>query len=141
VSHVFLVPWLRTGGADLEALNYIRLAAEHPAAAGVLVLVTDQSAYPWARLLPAGVKLVDFAKLAGGLSARAAQRLLGTFLVQLGPRVIHNLNSRLGYEVFEGYGPALRRVAGLYASAFCEDVTPAGKAVGYAVDQIPRCAE
>jgi glycosyltransferase involved in cell wall biosynthesis len=139
-SHVFLIPWLKTGGADLETLNYARVVAEHPATTGLVLLATEDTASPWAGRLPPNARFVPFGQIARSLRETERRYLLAALLVQLGPRVIHNINSRLGYDVFLTYGTALRRVAQLYASAFCEDLTPEGKTVGYAFDQIPRCA-
>ncbi|MGE3805498.1 MAG: glycosyltransferase [Gemmataceae bacterium] len=141
VGHLFLVPWLKTGGADLEALNYVRVAVEQGTGSQAIVVATDDDLSPWADRLPAGVTFIPFSRIAGRLDQEAQRRLLATFLVQLGPAVIHNLNSRLGYEVFVRHGRALKQVARLFTSAFCLDYSAGGGPVGYLVDYLPHCAE
>ncbi len=59
--------------------------------------------------------------------------------MQLSPRVIHNINSLLGYNIFIKYGKAITEKSRLYACAFCEDITPEGRSIGYPVCFLPQC--
>lgn len=139
VSHVLLVPWLQTGGADLEVLNYARAIANDADSEGLVVIATDVAKSPWACHLPKSAVFLELNTVARHLNADGRQKLVATLLTQLRPRVIHNLNSRLGYEVFERYGAALRRLSRLYVSTFCIDITPEGRRAGYPVETIPQC--
>jgi glycosyltransferase involved in cell wall biosynthesis len=140
-SHVFLLSWLIAGGADLEALNYIRALVEGKLARGVAVLTTENTDSPWAARLPPGVRFVEFGRRYASLTPEQQRHLLARVLLQKAPRVVHNINSRLGYDLFGRHGKALSRYTSLYCSTFCEDFTPDGKMVGYPFKQLPECFE
>jgi glycosyltransferase involved in cell wall biosynthesis len=139
VSHVFLVPWLKRGGADLETLNYIHALSRCQLGRAVIVIATEDTDSPWARRLPEGVRLIQVAQVCARLPAAGREKLLARLLLQMGPRVIHNINSDLGYRVFVKYGSALKQISNLYANVFCQDVTEEGRSVGYALSYVPDC--
>ncbi len=139
VSHVFLVPWLKKGGADLVTLNYVRALSNNGIGKKVVVITTENSDSIWAGKLPAGVRFIEFGKRYCNLSQQEQEMLLTRLFLQLPPRVIHNINSLLGYNIFIKYGKAIAEVSRLYACAFCEDITPEGRSVGYPVCFLPHC--
>jgi glycosyltransferase involved in cell wall biosynthesis len=139
VSHVFLVPWLKSGGADLVTLNYVRALTVHKLSERVVVISTENADSPWARKLPAEAHFIEFGKRYSHLSLEEQENLLTRLFLQLPPRVIHNINSLLGYNIFTKYGKALAEVSYLYASAFCEDITSEGRFIGYPVCFLPEC--
>jgi glycosyltransferase involved in cell wall biosynthesis len=89
--------------------------------------------------LPRDVPFVPFGKICRDIPSASHVQLLATFLVQLQPRIIHNVNSAEGYLAFREHGAALRQGSQLFASVFCEDITEEGRIVGYAFDQLPDC--
>ncbi len=130
VSHVFLLPWLKRGGADLVALHHIsHLVGEF--GAKVLVITTESSDSPWLSRLPEQVRVIDFGKFAPRLSPDAQRILLTRLLLKLAPRVIHNVNSPVGWEIYSRYGRALSQGSGLYASLFGFDYTDELEPYGY----------
>jgi glycosyltransferase involved in cell wall biosynthesis len=135
VTHALLVPWLKRGGADLEAVNYARALAalgQRP-----VVIVTEESESPWTRRLPPGATFIDFAGVARGLDESLRQQLLAVYLIQVGVPRLHLLNSKLFLDTAARYGAAISATADVYASVFCEDVEPSGQRVGYVVRQVP----
>jgi glycosyltransferase involved in cell wall biosynthesis len=138
-THVFLVPWLKTGGSDLETLNYIEAVFKASDKNRVAVIATLNSDSPWASRLPNDVSFIPFGHICRDIPANLHAQLLGTFLIQLQPRVIHNMNSPEGYLAFRDHGAALQSQSRLFASVFCEDITKEGRIVGYAFDQLPDC--
>jgi glycosyltransferase involved in cell wall biosynthesis len=139
VSHVFLVPWLKTGGADLVVLYYVKAMTIHKMGEKVVVISTENSDSPWAKRLPSGTRFIEFGKRYSHLSPEEQEKLLTRLLLQFTPRVIHNINSLLGYNIFIKYGKAIAETSRLYASAFCEDITPEGRSIGYPVCFLPQC--
>lgn len=138
-SHVFLVPWLTTGGSDLTALNYVQTLHDQGLAKRIVVIATEDFDSPWAARLPSGVTFLPLGRLYRDLTHDDRMRLLVRLLLQIGPQVIHNINSFLGYEVFQTYGKALSEVSHLLGHVFCYDTTPEGRRVGYPVEHVPRC--
>ncbi len=139
--YVFLVPWLKKGGADLVTLNYVRALARRSLERGVVVITTENSDSPWAEKLPEGVRFIEFGKAYSSLTPDAQEKLLTRVLLQMAPEVVHTINSHLGYNVFIKYGRALKSVSRLYACVFCQDVTPEGRSIGYPICFLPGCFE
>jgi glycosyltransferase involved in cell wall biosynthesis len=139
VSHVFLVPWLLTGGADLVTLNYVHALARENPPDTIAVITTLDAGSPWVRRLPHGTRFIEFGRTYSHLSGEEQEQLLARLFLQTAPRVIHNINSDLGYRIFVKYGKALSSVSDLYVSSFCIDVGPQGNSTGYPIWYLPKC--
>jgi len=130
-THVFLLPWLKAGGADLVALHHIRtLASEF--GAQILVVLTEDTDSPWLKRLPESVTTLNFGRAASRLVPSQAQVVLVRLLLKVHPGVIHNINSAIGWQIFCKYGTALCSESKLYASLFCFDYTIEQEPVGFA---------
>jgi glycosyltransferase involved in cell wall biosynthesis len=141
VSHLLLVPWLKTGGSDRTALNYARALVENGLGKGIAMVATEDNDSPWAKNLPPSVSFVEFGRLYRHLTDRQRQLLLARWLLQASPAVAHNLNSKLGYELMLKHGRALRQTTRLYCHVFCDNLTPEGQYVGYNRFLLPACME
>lgn len=130
-SHVFVLPWLKRGGADLEALHHIR-ALTKDYDARVLVILTEDTDSPWLERLPDSVATLRLGPYVSELDRDDAQLLLTRLLLRLNAPVIQNVNSALLWAAMGKYVAALRSVSKLYISLFCFDYTLAGQPVGYA---------
>jgi len=139
VSHVFLVPWLLKGGSDLETINYIQSLTTQRLADNIVVISTTENDSPWKERLPEKTRFIEFGKMYAYLSGEEQEKLLIRLLLQMAPRVIHNVNSDLCYRVFVKYGGALEGVSKLYISLFCIDMTEEGRHAGYPVMYVPKC--
>lgn len=141
VSHLFLVPWLNRGGADLVALNYIQAVVDSGRAGRVVVLATHPTPSPWAERFSGRATFIHFGGLYNHLSIDQQRRLLAMFLVQMAPPVIHTINSQLGFIVYCMHGAALTAKSRLYASSFCFDYSQEGQKIGYSVSYLAECYE
>ncbi|WP_051975420.1 glycosyltransferase [Cupriavidus necator] len=130
VTHVFLLPWLKRGGADLVALQHITYLVRE-FGAKVLLISTENSDSPWLSRLPEQVRVIDFGRFAPLLNAEALRLLLMRLLLRLAPQVIHNINSPIGWDIYARYGRALSQGSGLYASLFGFDYTDEQEPYGY----------
>lgn len=139
VSHVFLVPWLKTGGADLVTLNYIEVLVKYKLGNDVVVIATNDTDSPWAKRLPDDTRFIEFGKMCSFIFAQEQELLLTRLLLQMAPHAIHNINSDLGYRIFVKYGSALKSVSNLYVDTYCKDVTEEGKSAGYPFMYLPEC--
>lgn len=138
VSHVFFVPWLKRGGADRVVINYIKALVELGGHEGIVVISDRDDDSPWSCLLPDNVKFIEFGKLFAHLSLNEREQLIARLIVQYEPRVIHNINSELFYEVLLKYGKAISNISKLYTSVFCLERTLEGKVVGYPFKYLDR---
>lgn len=131
VSHVFFVPWLKRGGADRVVINYIKALVELGRHAGIVVISDRDDDSPWSSLLPDNVKFIEFGKLFSHLSSNEREQLIARLIVQYEPKVIHNINSELFYEVLLKYGRAISSISRIFTSVFCLERTLEGKIVGF----------
>ena len=134
---VILVPWLKTGGADLGAIHVANALADtfH---ARVLVITTEPTASPWAGRLSPRVKFIEAGKKLAGIAEVHQVDVMVRLLLQLAPSVLHVMNSKLGWEAIARNGLALRQATRLYASLYCDDTSELGLPVGYARTYLPR---
>lgn len=141
VSHVFLAPWLVTGGSDRLTINYITALAGEGLSRAIVLVTTLNRESPWARKLPSGVRFIEFGKQFSFLSPEKQTDLLASMLLRWSPEVIHTINSDLGFRIVAKHGQELSRASRLYASSFCMDISPEGYRVGYPAEHLPRCID
>ena len=105
---IILVPWLVRGGADLGVLHH----ADAALAAGkkVLVIATLDAESPWKERLPQTARFVELGKIGRNLSEQQRLTVLTRLVLQSPARVVHIINSRLGWEMIKTYGKSLRAV-------------------------------
>lgn len=140
-THVFLVPWLKAGGAEVEAIHYMTAVVKEDNGSRVVCIITGNVDSTWRDKLPKEVKIVEFGKFLSGLSAGEQAQLLLRLLLQKNPEVIHNVNSALGYKLFAEHGLALAAQSSLFATIFAEEILPDGKVSGYAFTHLPLCID
>ena len=117
---VFVAPWLKRGGADLGLLHHIN--ACHQKGYSILLITTEDADSPWQNKLPQQVAVLEFGQLTKKLAAPQHAELLARILLQTSAQTIHNINSKLGWDVFKVYGVQLNAMGkNLFASVFCED--------------------
>lgn len=140
-THVVMVPWLKAGGADRGAIYHVRAIVEADPSARVLVIATENADSPWATNLPEAACFLPLGVLSESLDFLKQVAVATRLLVQLRPRVLHVINSRVGWEAIRRHGLALRQHTCLFASLFCDDRTARMVPVGYARDYLRDCAE
>lgn len=138
---VFLLPWLKRGGADLGALHHIR-ACHEVFGQRTLVIATEPHDSPWASRLPPGVRFLEAGTDLAELSTSHAEQeiVLARLLIQLTPRRIHLVGSHLGWRTVVRHGLALRQASRLYASLYCDDRDLRGYRDGLAVRYLADAA-
>ena len=141
VSHVFLAPWIKTGGAELVMFNYINALIKSKLADNIVLILTRDADLEWQDKLPPSVRIIELGKNCSSLSPDKQEKLLATFLTQMSPKIIHNINSDLGYRIFTKFGETLSQVSNLFISVFCEDITIEGKITGYPFMYLPNCID
>ncbi|QNO37042.1 glycosyltransferase [Protaetiibacter sp. SSC-01] len=130
-DYLFVVPWLRRGGADKVILNYVRAILEADTDARIVVLGTEPGESEWASRLPAEVSFVQVPEAFHGMQPERQDRVLGLAMTQLAPRIIHLVNSNVGYRVYTKNSAALAQRSRLFLSVFCIDETEEGRLTHY----------
>lgn len=140
-THLYLLPWLTRGGADVEAIEFMTAVLKTNKDSRVTCILTEDCDSPWITKLPAVIRVVEFGKQLRGFSENDKAYLLLRLLIQKRPHVIHNINSRLGYQLFTQSGPSLAAQSSLFASLFGFEFLPEGDLGGYAVWDLPNCID
>ncbi|MFE0502231.1 glycosyltransferase [Lysobacter soli] len=138
-THVMLLPWLKQGGADRGALYHLRALKESNPSARILAIATEPADSPWKDRLPQDIPYIEFGLAAKEMDFNLQVQVLTRLLVQLRPAVIHNINSRCGWEAIKCSGLALCQHSTIFASLFCDDHNAQDTPVGYARDYLRSC--
>jgi len=136
IETVVLCPWLKRGGGDKGALQFVEYYAKR---GGVALITTLDADSPWLEKAYKGVQTIEFGKLARDLSEDERIAILTRLLLELAPRIVHNMNSDLVWRCFSRHGKALRsNGAKLVVSLFGDEVDPSGRHFGYAITYMPQ---
>ncbi len=139
IEYVFLVPWLITGGADLETINMVHALERQGRGEQIVVIATENVDSSWSSKLPESVCFIPFGQKNNTISVEKQDVLLHRFILQIQPRVIHNINSLHGYRLFIHNGSILQKISRLFVSVFCFDFLKNGSRSGFAVHCLPDC--
>lgn len=130
--YLLLVPWVTHGGADLVALHAARLALEKHTAGEVLLVVADTGNLAAREWLPGDLRTLVLSDADPTLTLPERVELLLMAVRALKPHAVLNVNSRVGWELYEQYGRPLSRFSRLFATLFCPDYDQKGRVDGYA---------
>ena len=105
-DYIFLLPWLKKGGAEWVACIHINFVLSKNYK--VLIINTetnDLSAAPW--ITNGTPEIVSLSKYKKSLSNDDYLTLLLTLCIQLKPKVIHNINSHHCWQLINKYSKQL----------------------------------
>ena len=134
---IVLAPWLKQGGADKGIIQFCKAYSE---ATNVLLITTLDENSPWLQRLPERVEALTLGPIIRSLPEPDAKLVLGRLLLQLSPKLIHIVQSQLGWETVLSHPLSLRALdCKLIGSLFSEEIHPDGSPYGYAVDYPLYC--
>ena len=96
-DYIFMVPWVVRGGADKVMLNIMKAIEEIHPDSKFTVITTLPNKNVWAKMLPKNTDLIEFGKLAEGLSPYEKDELLSRVITQLKCKRLHIINSEYAY--------------------------------------------
>ena len=135
---IILVPWLMRGGADLGVLHHVNAALS--VGKNVLVIATLNANSPWKERLPQKARFIEIGTIGSQLSEEQRLRVLTRLVLQSSARIIHVINSQLGWEMIKKYGKSLLAVEKtIFASAFCDDFDNNNVRWSYPRFYLPDC--
>jgi len=125
---VYMIPWLKIGGADLMAVNY----ANTMAAAGfsVVIMTTEVEISPWKNRLSKEILLVEFGELLFGIPPPLQEIIVCRVLLQLSPQALHITNSWIGFRTVLRFSCTLQRYMKIFASFYGFDYSDNGHEIG-----------
>lgn len=137
-THALLLPHLKSGGADLTAMNYLRVLSEVRGPASCLLILADSPDLTVPSWIPAGVRTLRVDDLVEAPSARERVDVLHGVIRMLGARVVHNVNSVAGWNLFIHRGEELARHTRLFGSIFAFQFGAKRELIGYAAEYFER---
>lgn len=140
IVRVFLLPWLRHGGADRLAIAYIRAAVErYPHQ--VLVIITEPGRSPRVNELPNGCELLFWSDVVGSCSIASSAQNLAWLLCEIGASSVHIINSHVGWEMLRISGQKVRALMNIWVSLFWYGPSPKDRLRGYAAEYLWHVVE
>jgi glycosyltransferase involved in cell wall biosynthesis len=136
-SHIIVLPWLKAGGADLGAIYHAK-TLKNDFNSTVLIITTESENSSWRNKIAGFADFLELGKIIKQNNGDfdALIYVLTRLLIEMKPKVIHNINSRACWEVYKRHGLALKQSSKLYASLFTDDYDEFGKPIGYAIDYL-----
>lgn len=126
-DYVFILPWLKKGGADKVTLNYIHALHEINKKWRFTIITTLPDDNAWVEKLPDYVDHIDFGNIANGLVPNHQEALFTRLIVQLNCKNIHIINSEYGYVWARKHQTLLKNEYNLNLSLFCSEYIPGSK--------------
>lgn len=136
---IILAPWLKRGGADLSVLHHLE-ALDGQGVPSLLITTRDKDS-DWLSKIPESTQHVDFGRYAAKLSKADQEQLLSRLILQIAPKMLHNINSDLGWRIIQRFGLTIRANRSVFCTVFCDDFSLSGRPTGYGRVYVPKCYE
>ena len=124
-DYIFVVPWVKIGGADKVLINYLNALREIKPNWKIAVITTLASKNEWASKIPDNACLFDYGNVAKNLYDDEERDILFTrLIIQLQSKRIHIINSEFAYNWAYSHRMLLEANYDLRISLFCHDIIP-----------------
>jgi len=142
-DYVFVTQYFVKGGAEKVILNYISALIELRPSLRIAIVTTDVAPNPtWIERMPESVQLIDGSAVVGDLRNRYRRQILGSVMGRMSPKVIHIVNSGVGYLWVRDEAKKLKASkVRIVASLFNSDMSKGGKIRSYYHKFLPAAAD
>jgi len=140
-DYLFIVPYLKNGGAEKLVASFIESIYESKPNAKISILVTESGDSPYKSKLDQRVNFIEPEEAYFQLNFEEQSRLLANIVMQTMPKRLHLITSRPGYRAVERYGKALSRYTRLFVSIFTIDKTPEGRFTHLFIDNMQEAVD
>ncbi len=128
---VIMIPHCRMSGATKIAGKFAEAIASIGIDDSILIVITDLDINIHPEWFPEDTDTYSLAKLLTGLEKAQKESVLYDLLCGVGAKRVMNVNSALGWDVYEVYGKRLATQCSLSAYFFCYDLNKDDVKVGY----------
>lgn len=139
-SHIFIVPWLIKGGADLGIIHHVNALADN-FGRKCLVITTESRESVWLTRLSGDVEVLELGRVVSSLTEDELRGILLRLVLDLSPSVLHVVNSRLGWQMLQKFGNSLKEYMSIFVSCYCDDFSLENEPVGYGREYLPYTSE
>ena len=138
ITHLFILNSLICGGAELEAINYIKAIQKLNPKAKINIITTTSNPSTWSNKVNGYAKIIPFGKYFSKLPYVIQIKLLANLIFEMRPKIIHLNNSALGYDLFIYYANKISLISKIFVSVFCNIITAQSESTGWPVTHLPR---
>jgi glycosyltransferase involved in cell wall biosynthesis len=138
-DNVFLVPHCRMAGSARVTGALARALRSIAPGETTVVVTTELPTFERPDWFPDDTEVVDISSLAAGLIAHDQVRLLLDVVRGLAPTRVINVNSKLGWDLYQDFGRQLSTITELDAYLFTWDIDPRGNKGGYPIRAFQPC--
>ena len=117
-DYIFIVPWVRVGGADKVLINYLKAIQHHHPKWTVAVITTMPGKNVKQKDLPENAYIIDYGNRANSLWPTQKEMLFSRLMTQLKCKKIHIINSEYGYTWAMTHKKFIKNERELYVSIF-----------------------
>jgi glycosyltransferase involved in cell wall biosynthesis len=132
IKYFFTLPLFSTGGAELVAMNFIRLILESDKDSNVLLIITDMDKMEMNYSLPPELITINLEKFLGTKDFVKKKVFVYDLVTTLKPTLIHNINSSVFWSILLEKGERIKKISKIFANIFCFQFNPEGSRDGYA---------
>jgi|GEM_PF-5295617 glycosyltransferase involved in cell wall biosynthesis len=132
IQYIFFLPLFSTGGAELVALNFIRLILEKKKEISILLVVTDANKLEVTSSFPSRLASLNLEQFLGSQELIKKQIFVYDLIQTLRPSVLHNINSSVFWLLLLEKGEKLRKISKIFADIFCVQYDLNNNRTGYA---------
>ncbi|MBS3967994.1 MAG: class I SAM-dependent methyltransferase [Truepera sp.] len=132
ITHLIALPFFSAGGAQQTATNFACAVAR--TGGSVLMLAVDRKLPVSTAVTPAGkVLAIDLEEYFPGTDMEVREALLMAMIRMVAPRVLHIINSEVGWRLVIKFGNRIRQVCRVFGSIFAFQYdSKTGAKIGYA---------
>lgn len=135
-SVIVIAPWVRRGGADKGLLQFLDYYASK--VSSVLLITTLPHKSDWLGQVSVGIDVLEIASAIADLARDDQELILARVILEKFPRIVHIINSDLGWAVVEKYARAiLSNGSEITASLFTHEIDERGLRHGFAQKYLP----
>jgi glycosyltransferase involved in cell wall biosynthesis len=131
-----IVPWVRHGGADKGILQYIEYYQQR--GLKVMLITTYPGHSTWLDRAHEEVEVIELGLVLNMLMRADQELVLARLILQKKPRIIHVVQSEMGYRVLRDFCRSFRSIGiKIISSVFTHEIAKDGRRIGYAQDFLP----
>jgi glycosyltransferase involved in cell wall biosynthesis len=136
-DHLFFLPWIKRGGADLASILHIQAAAE--SSSKIAIILTEPGESDWVERLPSAAEVLFFGQKLGSVPIEYQVLACYHLIVALRPTKLHIINSAPAWKLLTDSPKVLAELTQVYVSLYCYDYSNSGEPIGYA-RMVRQCA-
>lgn len=139
ISHIIAVPFLKSGGADLVAINYAKVILQNQEnSCMILITDTDSEMVTVTDWLPKNILIVSIANYIYNATWKEKSDIVYGVTQYYLPKTFHIINSSASWMMLIDRGKVISNLTKYYGSIFALQFDENGRIIGYASEYLKK---